>query len=75
MSLTTADLEPEFSDKGTDIMTPLPVPIHSRWRLIIIEVMRTKEKPSFPVPDHQEDIWLVNVMWREELQQVHYLTS
>lgn len=52
MSLMTTGLPlaPELSDSGTEMMTPLPVPIHSRWRLIIIDVMRTNENPNFPVP-------------------------
>jgi hypothetical protein len=52
MSLMTTGLPlaPELSESGTEMMTPLPVPIHNRCRLIIIDVMRTKEKPNFPVP-------------------------
>lgn len=52
MSLMTTGLplEAELSDSGTEMMTPLPVPIHNRCKLIIIDVMRTKEKPNLPVP-------------------------
>lgn len=39
------------SDSGTDITTPLLVPIHSRPELISNAVMRTREKPNFPVPN------------------------
>lgn len=48
--ITTGLLPPEFSESGTEMMTPFPVPIHNRCKLIIIDVMRTNEKPSLPVP-------------------------
>ena len=39
-----------LSERGTDIMTPFPVPIHNLLTEIIREVMRTNENPNFPVP-------------------------
>lgn len=42
------------SVRGIDIITPLPVPTHRRLLAIIREVMRTKEKPSLPVPDENK---------------------
>ena len=38
------------SDRGTDMMTPFPVPIHNLLQDICSAVIRTKEKPSLPVP-------------------------
>ncbi len=38
------------SDKGMEMMTPFPVPTHSRLQETIRAVILTKEKPSFPVP-------------------------
>lgn len=43
-----------LSDRGTEMMTPFPVPIHRRLHDTNIDVMRTKEKPSFPVPGIEE---------------------
>lgn len=39
-----------FSFKGTDIITPLLVPIHSRFDEINRHVILTKENPNLPVP-------------------------
>lgn len=38
------------SDRGTEITTPLPVPIHKRLHDTIRAVIRTNENPSLPVP-------------------------
>jgi len=38
------------SDNGMEMMTPFPVPTHSRLQETIRAVILTKEKPSFPVP-------------------------
>ena len=38
------------SESGTEMITPLPVPIHSLLLEISIDVILTNEKPSFPVP-------------------------
>ena len=40
---------------GTEMMTPFPVPIHKRFDETNKAVIRTKEKPSLPVP---EKIWM-----------------
>ena len=45
------------SDKGTEMMTPLPVPIQSLFDDTRREVMRTKEKPSFPVPAQHKKLF------------------
>ena len=49
------DIKMQKSDlhsvSGIEMMTPLPVPTHSRLQAIISAVMRTKENPSFPVPE------------------------
>ena len=37
-------------ERGTEMMTPLPVPSHSLLQETSRDVIRTKEKPSFPVP-------------------------
>lgn len=42
---------PLHSFNGTDIITPLPVPIHKRFDDINSAVIRTNEKPNFPVPE------------------------
>lgn len=42
-----------LSERGTDMTTPLPVPIHNLLQDINIAVILTKEKPSFPVPKIQ----------------------
>lgn len=39
-----------LSDRGTEMITPLPVPIHSRLQEISMAVIRTNENPSLPVP-------------------------
>ena len=36
------------------MITPLPVPIHSRLQEISMAVIRTNENPSLPVPDLDE---------------------
>ena len=54
--MTTGLVPPELSESGTEMMTPFPVPIHSRCKLIIIEVIRTKEKPNFPVPTKSRNL-------------------
>lgn len=38
------------SVSGTDITTPLPVPIHNRLHETSSAVIRANEKPNFPVP-------------------------
>lgn len=43
--------------RGIEMMTPLPVPIHRRLHDTIREVILTKEKPSFPVPERQDRRW------------------
>ena len=47
MSLTFL---PFPSASGTEMTTPLPVPIHSRLHETCNDVMRTNENPNFPVP-------------------------
>lgn len=42
-----------LSESGTERMTPLPVPIHSRLHEVIRQLMRTKEKPSLLLPEKQ----------------------
>jgi hypothetical protein len=39
-----------LSERGTEIMTPLPVPIHRRLEEMSSAVIRTKENPNLPVP-------------------------
>ena len=39
-----------LSESGTEIMTPLPVPIQSRLQETNRDVILTNENPSFPVP-------------------------
>ena len=42
-----ADLDCLGPAKGTDIMTPFPVPIYNQFDETSKAVIRTKEKPSF----------------------------
>ena len=44
-----------LSDNGTEIMTPFPVPIHSRVQEINMAVILTKENPSLPVPENRNN--------------------
>ena len=46
-----ADLDSFGPAKGTEIITPFPVPIHRRLEETNKAVIRTNEKPSFPVPE------------------------
>ena len=46
-----ADLESLGPAKGTEIITPFPVPIHRRLEETNKAVIRTNEKPSLPVPE------------------------
>lgn len=39
-----------LSWRGTDNITPLPVPIHKRLHEMANAVMRTNENPNLPVP-------------------------
>ena len=50
---TTSVERPLPSESGTEMMTPLPVPIHSRLQEVNRDVIRTNEKPSLPVPANQ----------------------
>ena len=50
MRLPEEDLTMSGACRGTLMMTPLPVPSHSRLHETCSAVMRTKEKPSLPVP-------------------------
>lgn len=43
------------SVRGMEIMTPLPVPIHRRLHDTMRAVIRTNEKPSFPVPERKTE--------------------
>lgn len=43
------------SDSGMEMMTPFPVPTHSRLQETISAVILTKEKPSFPVPGEKRE--------------------
>ena len=38
------------SESGTEMITPFPVPIQRRLLEINMDVILTKENPSFPVP-------------------------
>lgn len=49
-SFYSADIVDLLSDRGTEMITPFPVPIHSLLQEISMAVMRTKENPSLPVP-------------------------
>lgn len=40
-----------LSVRGIEMMTPFPVPTHSRLHETIRAVILTKEKPSLPVPE------------------------
>lgn len=54
-----------LSERGTEIITPFPVPIHSLLQEISMAVMRTKENPSLPVPGVVKRIYrhsLSNIM-------------
>jgi hypothetical protein len=46
-----ADLDSLGPAKGTEIITPFPVPIHSRLEETNKAVILTNEKPSLPVPE------------------------
>lgn len=50
------------SDKGMEMMTPFPVPTHSRLQDTTRAVILTKEKPSLPVPatHRTHTCWLYN---------------
>lgn len=39
-----------LSERGTEMITPLPVPIHNLLQAINMAVILTNEKPSLPVP-------------------------
>ena len=49
--------------KGTDIITPFPVPIHNRLHDTSRAVMRTNEKPNFPVPETFGDSKDYKIVW------------
>lgn len=49
-SLCSTGIVNLLSERGTEIITPFPVPIHSLLQEISMAVMRTKENPSLPVP-------------------------
>lgn len=62
------------SDSGMEMMTPFPVPTHSRPQDTIRAVILTKEKPSLPVPaTHTQNTYLFAVLihvqniWRKEV--------
>ncbi len=42
-----------LSERGTEMMTPFPVPIHSLLTETRRAVIRTNENPSFPVPANE----------------------
>ena len=60
MRLPDWDLVSSGACRGTLMMTPLPVPSHSRLQLTCRAVIRTKEKPSFPVPEKRRNISVRN---------------
>ena len=45
------------------MMTPLPVPSHRRLQLTWRAVIRTKEKPSFPVPEEEQKCKELRYIW------------
>lgn len=45
------------SERGMEMMTPFPVPTHSRLQDTMRAVILTKEKPSRPVPEN-DIVWL-----------------
>lgn len=45
-----------LSVNGIEMTTPLPVPTQSRFPAMSRAVMRTKEKPSLPVPGAGEEV-------------------
>ena len=51
MRLPDWDLVISGACRGTLIITPFPVPSQSLLQLTCKAVIRTKEKPSFPVPE------------------------
>ncbi len=65
------------SDKGMEMMTPFPVPTHSRLQEIIRAVILTKEKPSFPVPvkDTRKciQLFIYSKAYIKELKSSHIL--
>lgn len=50
------------SVKGTDMITPFPVPIHSLLQDTNSEVIRTNEKPNLPVPEIK--LIKCNILWK-----------
>lgn len=46
-----------LSEKGTDMITPLLVPIQILAQEISMAVTRTNENPSFTVPVEIEKLW------------------
>jgi len=48
------------------MITPFPVPIHSRLQTAINEVTRTKENPNFPVPMSQTAPFIQNVNCKQQ---------
>lgn len=58
---STSDIRNQYKRKdslsvsGMEMMTPFPVPTHRRFPPIRRAVMRTKEKPSLPVPANAQE--------------------
>lgn len=52
----TIDILLQLSLNGTEIITPLPVPIHNLFDEINNAVIRTNENPSFPVPTKAQNV-------------------
>lgn len=61
-----------LSERGTDIITPFPVPIHSLLEDINRAVIRTNEKPSFPVPKKKSEIYRNPcLIWHATCENTH----
>ena len=60
--MTICQLLYSLSDNGTEMMTPLPVPIHNRLHDTSNEVIRTKENPNLPVPEKMKHYNLRNLL-------------
>ena len=55
-SFICCDLVGLLSLRGTEIITPLPVPIQRRLQDTRSAVILTNEKPSLPVPKYKNQI-------------------
>lgn len=67
---TTAPAAIPLSESGTEMITPLLVPIHRRLEEMRRLVMRTREKPNLPVPGN-----VIISEFKKELVEIRCVTG